>query len=176
MVTLSLSVGFNAIIVLWVRSLRVTVRLVTIVKSPYGPQPCSSFTSDTFHCKRQTEEKERDRGGEEKTKQKLGLGWLENVNVLEISQHVKQTKQGNYVGIVSRWFNLSSCWKSGKRAFWEASALIVSVFARVGRAKMSVKKVLLCSSVGTVVGCVCIYLAVFVIISGQICFSPMDRV
>lgn len=117
-------------------------------------QKYSSFTSDTFHCKRQIEKRKSGTGEkrEKKIKWKLGLGWLENVNVLEISQHVKQTKQGNYVGIVSRWFYLSSCWKKGKQAFQELSVLSVSLFACAERSTwMSAKKVLLSSSVVTVV-------------------------
>lgn len=154
------AVGFNAIIVLWVRSRSESQRVpvwsghhskISIWAAETRTQPYSSFTSDTFHCKRQIEKRKSETGEKKKIKQKLGLGWLENVNVLEISQHVKQTKRGNYVGIVSRWFYRSSCWKRGKQAFQELSALIFSLFACVGRSKMGVNRVLLSSSVVTVI-------------------------
>lgn len=141
------AVGFNAIIVLWVRS-RESQRVpvwsghhskISIWAAETRTQPYSSFTSDTFHCKRRIEKRKSETGERKKIKQKLGLGWLENVNVLEISQHVKQTKQGNYVGIVSRWFYLSSCWKRGKRAFQEPSALMFSFRSR-GKVKDGCEK------------------------------------
>ena len=54
----------------------------------------------------------------------LGLAWLENINVFEISQHVNITLQGNY------WHIISICLlqlqkEKGKLTFQELSMLIV---------------------------------------------------